>query len=331
MGIIKLDRQERVCLQIIPDGPVCNECAYEIAQLVAGLYRSPIQRFLLSRKGIGFERKNVITWEAVFTCTSVSYFLTCPRRLAEIFKIRAETSWKNVFVKYVPLPPALDNSKTAGIELVYRRKDIFSINIEENCQVGPELAAALKGLSGEDKVVIQALFEPINQDKWQRSAEEMYWQFIRGAMSKASQLDRQGVAVKIRKLSNNAARLVLGLLGRNKPIRMQENLNRIDWITRLLQLRKPVDPAKPASVVIRVFLRVAAESRKQARAAGLAHCFADAYKRLSADNELGKCEIKRFAKGFVKDVNLRQLPVIKVNGNIMSVKECGKLMTILSK
>lgn len=331
MGVIQLERQERVCLQVIPDGPVCNECAYEIAEMAAGLYRSPMQRLYLSRKGICFESKSIVTWEAIFTCDSVSYFITCPRRLAEIFKIRVETSLQNVLVKYVPFPLVLDELQAVGAELIYKRKDIFSLDIDESCQLMPDLAATMKVLSGKDRVVIQAIFDPVDTYKWQSIANESYFRFIRGAFSKAAQLDKQIAVDSLDRVLSKIGNVVRNLLGRPKGISSYGNLQKTERAKRLLKVRKLSDPHKPSSKVIRVFLRVAAESRNQARAVGIVHSFTDTYKRLSADNELGSCYIKRFRNSFIKNINNRQLPLIKTNGNIMSVKECGKLMCVSEK
>lgn len=324
MGAIKPKKQERVCLHIIPDGPICNECAYQVAEFAADLYR-PLKRLNLSREGIRFSNEDFVTWEVIFTCDSVSYYLTCPERLAEILKIRAETSWQNVRVNYVPLQPSLDEVHSAGVELVYKRKDIFSLNIEDSCQLGSDFNTAMRVLSGKDRVVIQVVFDSIDNVRWQQSAKQSYFGFIRGAVTKISQLDRQDVGGFIGLLSK-VVNLLTIIFGRRKYSHESSVQGKPNCITRLFQMRRAVDPSKPSSAVVRVFLRIAAQSRNEARAMGIARVFANAYKKLSADNEFRTCEVKQ--KRFIKEINSRQLPVIKLNGNIMSIKECGKLMSL---
>lgn len=328
MGYIRILKDHLVCLKVVPNGHFNEEYSYDLAKAIAELYRPLSARISLSRRGVQLKRNDYIAWETELKNGHVNYYLICPKHLALTFKIRIHSVWQNATVAQVNLPTAFGQLEAAGCELRYTRQDIFSLNIDSESGTAELAAKIAQGLSGPERAIIQVLFDPIDQDRWKNKAWQIYWAFLRGAMKMPSQIEKRLFGrCTFGEFITEMVQLVFKASGYQSLSPKGVEYERTPE-SRLLMLRKTTDPAKPASAAIRTFIRVAVESPDKTRAVRTVNAIAVAYKQLNGDNELERKDRSRFKNSFLKDINLRRPPVIKTNGNIMSVKECSKLMDL---
>lgn len=328
MGFIKIISNELVCLKIIPNESAPNEENVALAKAIAGLYRPLADRISFSKRGVRLERKDYVAWESVFRNGAVCSYLVCPKRLADILKFKIHNVWENATIERVNLPPPLNSAKAAVCELRYKRQDIFSLNTDPDTGITEMKRKVAHDLKGSERAVVQVLFEPINQDKWKRRACQTYWRFLRGAMTTPVQIEKSPFGIhRLRVVAGELCQLIIRASGNAPGGGSNQEYGRTPQ-SRLLLLRKMADPAKPEGTALRTFIRVVAEASDEAQAARVVQAITIAYKQLNCDNELERYETRQFKQNLIKDVNLRRPPLIRMNGNIMSLSECGKLMAL---
>lgn len=328
MGLINIISDELVCLKITPNESAPNEEKAALAKAIAGLYRPLSDRISFSKRGVRLERKDYVAWESIFRNGTVCSYLVCSKRLADQLKFKIHSVWEKATIERVSLPPALDPSKAVACELRYKRQDIFSLNTDHDTGIAEMRLRVAHGLKGNERAVVQILFEPINQDKWKRQAYQNYWRFLRGAMTEPVQIEKRPLVIyRLRVALGEICQFIIRALGDAPGGGTNQEYGRTP-LSRLLLLRKITDPDKPGGTVVRTFIRIVAEANDEAQAARMVHAIAVAYKQLNCDNELDHYEGNQFRQSLVKDVNLRRPPLIRMNGNIMSLKECGKLMEL---
>lgn len=328
MGYIRILKDHLVCLKVVPNGHCNDEYSLDLAKTIAELYRPLSDRVSVSRQGIQVEKNDYVAWETELQNGHVNYYLICPERLAPAFKFKIHSVWPNAAIEKVILPAAFGRFEAAGCELRYRRQDIFSLKTDGELGTAEMTFKIAQGLSGPERAVIQVLFDPIDQATWENKAWQIYRAFLRGAMKLPFQLEKRMFGrCTIGEFISEMVQLVFKASGFQSIAPKSVEYERTAE-SRLLMLRKASDPTKPESAAIRTFIRVAVESHDKARAVRTVNAIAIAYKQLNGDNELGRKDRSRFKNSFLKDINLRRPPVIKTNGNIMSVKECSKLMDL---
>ncbi|MGI6093325.1 MAG: hypothetical protein GX348_03850 [Veillonellaceae bacterium] len=326
MGYIRILKDHLVCLKIVPNGHSNDEYSLDLAKAIAELYQPLSARISFSRRGIQFNMPDHITWETELKNGHVNYYLICPKRLVPNLKFKIHSVWPNATIEKVNLPTDFGHLEAAVCEMKYTRQDIFSLNTEGESGTAEMLFKIAQGISGHERALIQVQFDPIDQDKWHNKAGQINWAFLRGAMKMPSQIKKRLLGrCTIGEFLCEMIQLLFKASGFQSISTKDVEYERS---SRLLMLRKTTDPTKPESMAIRTFIRVAAESHDKARAVRIINAIAIAYKQLNGDNELERKDRICFRNSFLRDINRRRPPMIKVNGNIMSVKECSKLMDL---
>lgn len=331
MGLIKQSSDELVCMRVTPNQSVPDEDELALAKAIAGLYKPLCKRISFSLSGISLEKVPCIAWETRLQSGIINNYIVCPRRLAELLKFKIHSVWKKAVVEKVSMPADFNEGITAACELRFKRQDIFSLNTKDGTGFTEMRLKTAHGLKGSERAVVQVLFEPINQEQWKQRARQLYWRFLWGTMMMPEQLEknifaRSWIGLKIKELvwavAGNTCQNVSTGTSRENGRTVQ---------SRLVLLRKMSDPDKPGGLALRAFIRIVAEAADESEAARVVHAIALAYRQLNLDNELVCREHTLWKNSLVKDVNLRRPPLLRVNGNIMSMSECRKLMEIGDK
>lgn len=328
MGFIRILNDDLVCLKVHRSDCCSGEYETELAKTIAGLYRPVFARVSVSlTKGITIERKQYVAWEIELKNGSVNYYLVCPQKLARLLKFKIHSVWEDATIEQVKMPAELDWLKSAGCELRYKRLDIFSLNTEYQTDTAAQIMKIARNLQAPDRAVVQVIFDPISQRDWKSRACQTYLRLLRGAMHAPVEIEKP-LAAKTLYGSALAEMVKLVFKASGYQSIVKQETYGLTAESRLLLLRKVYDPAKPDSMAVRTFIRIAAESSDPVRAVRTVNSIVVAYKQLNGDNELEKRDKNSFRKRFIRDINLRRPPLVSFNGNIMSVKECTKLMDL---
>ncbi|MPL58480.1 hypothetical protein SDC9_04013 [bioreactor metagenome] len=325
MGFIRILKDDLVCYRIVQNGCPSSEYGSQLAEAIAGLYRPLAARLSFSRRGIRFERKDYISWEIELKNGQVHCYLICPERLARFLALKIHHVWGNATIEQVRMPAVFDYDKAAGCELRYKRQDIFSLNTDDETGTVEMARKIAQGLTGQDRAVVQVIFEPINQIHWKGRACSTYSKFLRGRMTMPSHIEKGLLG---RCFSGSLFAEMIRLVFKASGCQSISEHNEPTAESRLLLLRKAADPRKPEGLVVRTFIRIAVQSPDQAKVGRTINAIVVAYKQLNRDNELSRSDESSYKRKFIKDINLRRPPYFRMNGNMMSLKECTKLMDL---
>lgn len=333
--IFKKERVEHVVYKITPTSSVRNNQASVLAKVMSSFYRKPSERrTFFSESLVKMKDPYRMSMRIVMQHNDISFYLIVPREKAPEIIRKAEAIYDSaITIVEVPDLPKLDSSKVFGTELYYRKHDIFSLNTDKsNNYPLPSLLTAVRTLEENDIAVFDVMLEPSNPIEWYKQSKD------------AHKLLETGY-VPTNSLSNKLLRsahqmfdklrfelLELTRFTKEQKEKLKEMGKEQSTYIEASRMRREMSNAtkrKSGEDVLKTWLRVAVQSDDLSRARDAAYTIANAWKDISADNELEKHDIpKKWVPRFINGLETRTSFSIRLKPNIMSVDEVGKLLQL---
>jgi len=326
-----------VTYELTPTSSVKNTQAYVLAKVVASFYRQTeeLRTWDFSRKTALFTlgKQYRINFRVVFTKDTIRFYLLVPRaRAAEIMRKAESVYHENITVQEVTEPlPQIDVTRAYGSELTYRKHDIFSLDTDRgNSYPLPSLLTAVRTLEGDDLAVFDTMLEPTDRKAWEQAAAKAHKQLENG------QIPRHGLKLlqKVDEVFNALRWQLLELAAftpqhkRQLKQRKKEE-NRYQEVKRIMDNMTTSTKRKAADDVLNTWVRIAAHSDSPERAKSAVKTLANAWKDLSADNQVDVVAITpKWTAFFIESINKRRAFSIRMRPLKLSTEEAGKFMQL---
>jgi hypothetical protein len=323
--------------EISPTPSVRNNQAAVLAKVMASFYRKPSELRSWFKEGPCLEKKSPYrcNFRIIMRPNSINFYLLLPREKAGEVLRKAEAIYDNgITISEVKAGlPKLDPNKVFCTELSYRKHDIFSLATDkDNNYPLPSMLTAVRTLEGDDVAVFDAMIEPYDRISWYKEAKEAHGMLEKGHIPDPS-------------ISNKAFRLIsqafekvrYELLELTRFTKAQKESLK-EWkkeqgqyleATRIREEMKQPTKRKQGDEVLRTWLRIAVQSEDVGRRKDAAYTIANAWKDLSADNELERHDVPpKWTAKYLDAIETRKGFSIRFKPNKMSVDEAGKLLQI---
>ncbi|GMK49134.1 hypothetical protein PghCCS26_62640 [Paenibacillus glycanilyticus] len=334
------DPDDFVVYELITTPSVRNSQAYVLAKVMAGFYRTPKER---RRWGNPWADETLCTESTPYRCNfrivmksnSVNFYLLLPRDKAGEVLRKAEAIYDaGITIQEVPGGlPRLEPERVFCTELSYRRHDIFSLATDkDNNYPLPSLLTAVRTLEGDDVAIFDALLEPYDRRAWMKEAKEAHELLEKGYVPAAS--FQHKFLRMVHQAFERARYELLELTRFTKEQKEQLEAWRKEQSTyrEAAQIREEMTTAskrKPGEEVLRTWLRVAVQSDDPGRRRDAAYTIANAWKDVSANNELERYDVPpKWTARYLDAIETRRGFSIRFKPNKMSVDEAGKLLQL---
>lgn len=336
-----------IIYQLKPDTSVRNQRTEDITKIVAGLFKIPNQRikikpFKFFKKGHSFitvQRQDQISFKAVFTQGSITFYLVIPKDKKNEIIRKCEAIWPHATILPVTTDvlPTFELTKTMAASMYYRKHDIFSMICDNRDNLPlPSLLTSIRDLEVEtDKAVLDVLFIPTNRRDWQRKAEGALTKLEKGTIPTRT---GQQLPEKLFEIVNSIMNSIrYGLLdltamsNEDKKAIQQMKAEETRWSEgrKLYDEMLPESKKKVGEDVLNTWVRVAAQSNDPLKAQRIVRTMVNAWKDIAGDNEFDRQDIpRRYVLKFLAQITHNQPTPGKRLCNVLSVKEASKLIQL---
>lgn len=322
--------------EISPTTSVRNNQAYVLAKVISGFYRTGRERrtWLANNVLLTVTEPYRVNFRIVLTEKDIAFYLLVPKDKSREIVRKAEGIYdNNITISRVPKIPKLDPENTFLTELHYRKHDIFSLDTDRsNNYPLPSLLTAVRTLEEGDVAIFDVLLEPKNPRAWAKEARDAH-----NLLEKGYVPDNTIGGKILRGLDQlfNMLRMEILELTRISP-KQQDEFNR--WkreqgqaaeARRIIADMSNATRRKQDAETLKAWLRIAVQSKKEERAKSAAYTIANAWKDISADNELVRYDVPdRIAGWYLNRIENRKPGSIRLKPITVSAEEAGKFMQL---
>lgn len=339
--IYQHEYDEFATYEITPTPSVRNNQAYVLAKVIAGFYKlpkerktwgSPIKDSLIKEKS-----QYRMNFRIVMQANDIAFYLLLPRERAGEILRKAEAIYDSkITIKEVDSLPSLDPERLYCSELRYKKHDIFSLSTDkDNNYPLPSLLGTVRTLEGDDIAVFDAMIEPYSRMDWFKEAEEAHKQLKDGVIP-----DNRASSKLLRFVNSMFVRARNELLDLTRFTKEQKEVARI-WkeqggqskeVAFLRDNMTPSTKKKQDEEIVKTYLRIAVQSDSPERGRDASINLANAWKDLSADNELERVDVpKSWNKRYWNGIENRKNTYVSFTPPKMSIHEAGKLIQLPGK
>lgn len=323
--------------EISPTPSVRNNQAAVLAKVMASFYRKPSELRSWFKGGTWLEKKSPYrcNFRIIMRPNSINFYLLLPREKAGEVLRKAEAIYDNgiTICEVKEGLPKLDSNKVFCTELSYRKHDIFSLATDkDNNYPLPSMLTAVRTLEGDDVAVFDAMIEPYSRISWYKEAKEAHRMLEKGHIPDPSFSNKA-----FRLISQAFEKIRYELLELTRFTKAQKEALK-EWkkeqgqyleATRIREEMKQPTKRKQGDEVVRTWLRIAVQSEDAGRRKDAAYTIANAWKDLSADNELERYDVPiKWTAKYLDAIETRKGFSIRFKPNKMSVEESGKIFQI---
>lgn len=324
---------DSVTLQIVPDRTVRNNQLDILTKSLWEVFTPLHSRFIRQGFKITYSKQADIWWEVYFTAGQVAFYLTVPKAHLSIIRQRLNAVWPRATALQTCFVPNFELALTDITQVQLKHHNFLSLDPDrrENAPL-PTLLNVVKDLVDGDKAILQLGLTPIERLSWQATAAEALQKWQRGAIPKRWTLGAGAlIADGLEKALDLINELKDALLD-NMPGSEMESDNKADkrLLASLDKGKKELSAPTLQKAILPAFttsIRVAAESVDSTRRKIAVHAIASSLKELAGDNELEPVSV-HFKKHNLKQVNGRQMPLIRFGKTVLSTAEVGSLMRL---
>lgn len=335
--LLKILKTEYVTLRITPDSSVRNWRTEDIIRTIAEQYKLPIDRLLRTgMRLIGIQEQERASFEITFADGMVQFYFHVPKNLSPLLIRRLQSVWDKATVEEVEAPTGYDMDRTTVFESVYKRHDMYALQVDakDNLPLG-SLMEAGRLLGENERASVFTYLDPLNQLSWHYELAES-WQKLRdGKVPRKWNVSTRellmGVAGTIASLISDIFITVSDILGsdteKNKFIKQKSDPDSAQYTIEQLSETTKKKQNRPG---IKVYQWTLVESDDKSRANVIARTLAASYNDLAGDNELEIAEIQSKSKKklILKTYETKEAPPLHMRYNKMSTQEAGKLIQI---
>jgi hypothetical protein len=317
---------------------VRNTQTYVLGKVIASFYRRPGERRSWFKDGRVLQEASPYrcNFRIVMRPNDVSFYLLLPREKAGEFIRKAEAVWDaGITIQEIPKDalPKLDPAKTLCTELHYRKHDIFSLATDrDNNYPLPSLLTAVRTLEGDDVAIFDAMFEPTDPLEWYREAKQAHNLLDKGYVPTANWGNKVLRAIHAGFEKARYEILQLTRFTKKQQERLEEYRKEQSSYREAARVKAEMTPAtkrKAGDDVLKAWLRIAVQSDAPTRRRDAAYTLANAWKDLSADNEMERADVPaKWTAQYLNAIETRKGYTIRFKPIRVSCEEAGKFMQL---
>lgn len=309
-------RRDYKTFKIIPDARIKNDDNQTITQSICSTFIPPVER--VTRHGL-FE-KTKFYFDIELKKGGADFYITLPNHIEDLILSKAKTTWDkaNIYEDQLDNEFEIDNVEFG--ELVLKDFNFKSLNTAKS-DLYPltNLLGVTKVLNDEERVRVSICFEPLKRVDWVERAEDDYKAFKKGKrvnreVKKSEEMFKKGMVLAESAVSVYleykllALEALMGLIVSDKEdskskepiinINMPDHegylLNKLDGVNHNTTYKRTAE-----SCMTRILILSQSKDKQRAKLNLLSA--ANAYKDLSADNELVmRLPNKKYIKEVIK-------------------------------
>jgi hypothetical protein len=326
---------EFVTLKVTPERNIRNYNNEIIFDALSDLYE-PLSKRLGRQKFLSlklhYKPLPRIYYDILYKPDEVTFYFTVPKEWENLFKQKIDRAWEHSAIEVVQELPKFNIEKTIAAEMTYLRNSVFSMKTDkdDNDPLNDQLTIVDYMKEG-DRLRVNLCMEPTSLKDWFDQCDDAYNQIKKGQMprkpyellSNKKELFWRTVEVIIRELAD----VVLGIFDDSGT----EYTAPKDPMLEMLMSKGHLSPStnhKMGSHSFITTIHVLSESDDEQRRDTNLRTVCNSYKSLKQDNELVRQEITGGVLGKrLRDIFERRR-IWSPSPNIMSNKECGKLVQL---
>lgn len=347
MKIIEYTHAPMATYRIIPDYEVDNSNNIAIAQAMANTYETPKAR--LEIKNLTYKTPRKSEFNIILKKNYAGFYLTCNEEYKDLIEGKMKTVWNKSNISEVTDKELLDFKlyKTELCELVLKDYNFKSINTDRsNLYPLTNMLGVVRDLKEGEKIRVCIIIEPIKRSNWITAAADELKEYKKGKIinnemstkEKIAKLGFNGMEAALNLFIDYRLLLFESIFGIVTPDKEEEK-EQIEIKIDSLESNRKENTAiglssstiyKLTSLAFKTRIVVLSESDDKSRAKINMLSVANAYKDLTADNEL---VIKLLSKREQQNLFL-QVMDRKLLGSkkcILSDKEVAKLIQLPQK
>lgn len=333
MRRIDVVREPIAAIKLIPDRGLTNYRVEDLVRAIAEFYSGAVKRFKLRQ--LEYRVGDVFAFEIHLSVQAIEFYLITPKRLQDHFRQKLSATWPKATFTPGDLPPVPGGPHQAGAEMIYKRHDLFSLDIaRDELKPLPSLLNCIKDMRPRDQALVQVLVEPISRVQWEYDAGKAWKAFQRGKMPRTLRGGFETVARSVGGVITGTMQMVSDEL--SDLISMDGKAPKRDAQAyhdpeRQLMMRQLIDATrqKPNKDALRTWIRILVAGSDEERVRLALRALGGSYRELAANNELTRKDVRRRElSAFSRVVAERQAPLIKVGVNLMSTAEIAKLFQL---
>lgn len=324
--------------EILPTTSVRNNQTYVLAKVVASLYRKPRDlRSFFTGSCLTLESPYRFNFKIVMKDKSIGFYIVVPTDRADEIIRKVEGIYdSNITINEVKDLPKIDPARAFCTELHYRKHDIFSIATDrDNNYPLPSLLTAARTLEGDDLAIFDAMLEPTSRAEWLRTAKQAHNMLENGF------IPEKGVSGKLFTSIQQGFYTARDQILEATRISKEQQEEFTAWkkdqssaqeARRIRREMTPTTRRKQDDESLKAWLRIAVQSDDPQRRRTAAYTLANAWKDLTADNELERYDIPaQLIPKYVKAIENRDGFSIKLKAMRVSTEEAGKFLQLPGK
>lgn len=334
--VVQFKKSPFIIYEILPTTGVRNNQTYVLAKVIASLYRRPrdLKSFFEGGNFVTIESPYRFNFRIVMKEKQIGFYIVVPEdRASELIRKVEGIYDRGITINEIKELPQLDSTKAFCTELHYRKHDIFSIATDrDNNYPLPSLLTTVRTLEGDDIAVFDAMLEPAHRGEWLRYAKKAHNMLEKGF------IPEQGVGGKlftsIQQGFYKARDELLEVTRISKS--QQEEFKRwkkeqssVQEAKRIREEMTNSTRRKQDDESLKAWLRIAVQSDDPLRRKTAAYTMANAWKDLTADNELERYDIPtKFIPRCVNAIEERNGFSIRFRPMQVSTEEAGKFLQL---
>jgi hypothetical protein len=330
--ILHVEHEKRIVLQLIPDQTVKSGREIEsILNTFHSMHERMTDRFWYNGFKLVFKTQDFVSYRIVYEHGRISFYIVTPEKYQKTITNSISSVWPKVALVESDSDIQFDPEKTqcAYLEL---KDHFFKSTLVDRNQIAPmpSLMAAGRNLMDDDKALLDISFIPKGK-RWQMQARD------------ARNKSRMGMEVRKKPSSLIDVLYVIGdfiaesviekfLAFADMMIGSDDNKKGDDPFVRGRSEAIKFLPSTEQKAEYNGFdtvVRIASQSEQSQRANLTLRAIGTAFKDLSADNEFEIREARN-SKSFLNRLETFKPPLLRINGNILSVPECSQLLQLPS-
>jgi hypothetical protein len=331
-NLIRIESEPRVTLQIVPDATVHSGRGVEsMLNLFHSMYEQFMDRVWWERIGIVYKTKDFVSYRIIFQHGRITFYLVVPQSHQKAIVNAIHSVWPKVAVVSVDVDYSPLNPKSTVGAYVELRDHYYKATLVDRTQNAPypSLMAAGRNVIGDDMAVLDIAFVPVSR-RWQKHAKT------------ARDKHRKGVDVKKRPnslldiawvigdfVSEVLFEKVMGFIDVMMGVEEKDTKEKLmPWELMARRLR-PASEQKAEHAGFDTVIRIVSHSKHRPRAELTLSAIGTALKDVSLDNEFDMRRVRN-SKRIIDGIVHNKVPLLRINGNILSVPECSQLYQLPS-
>lgn len=320
----RVESDTPVALQITPDPTVQSGKNVEsMLNLFHSMYEGVMDRLWYEGKTIVYKTKDSVSYRIVFEDGRITFYLIVPSQYVNAVQNSIRNAWPKTAVNEVDMDVRLDPKHTVGGYIELRDHYFKSTLVDRNKpEPLPSLIAAGRNVIEDDVAILDMMFVPVNK-RWQQHAKVAYEKHRKGQDVNKRPNSLVDVAFVVGDfISDVLIEKAFGFL--DSAFGVEQNGKKFDPWEMAMRKLNPATNQKGQHHGFDTVIRVLSQSQHRPRAEMTMSSIATAFRDLTLDNELQLHRVKANQR-FIDNVMKHKQPLLRINGNIMSVPECSQI------